>query len=137
MPRSSGPEVTLSPADPGPTVRTGTRGAWVGPAFQVAARVEAATWIGLLLGMAFKYVVADDDLGVRVFGPLHGVAFIAYVLVTIVAARRFGWSWRLLLAGLLVSIPPAFTWPFERYVARRGHLDGDWASSSARPGPPR
>ena len=75
--------------------------------------------------MAFKYELADNDLGVRVFGPLHGVAFIGYVLVTIVAARRFGWSWRLLLAGLLVSIPPAFTWPFERYVARRGHLDGD------------
>jgi len=125
MSRFSGPEDTLSPAAPSPTVETGIRRARVGPAFQVAARVEAATWIGLLIGMAFKYELADNDLGVRVFGPLHGVAFIGYVLVTIVAARRFGWSWRLLLAGLLVSIPPAFTWPFERYVARRGHLDGD------------
>ncbi|MGK2874400.1 MAG: DUF3817 domain-containing protein [Nocardioides sp.] len=133
MPRPFGPADTLSPADPNPNA--GPRRAWAGPAFQVAARVEAATWIGLLLGMAFKYVLADDDLGVRVFGPLHGVAFIAYVLVTIVAARSFGWSWRLLLAGLLVSIPPAFTWPFERYVARRGHLGGDGASFSSRPGP--
>ena len=125
MSRPSGPEDTLSPAAPSPAVETGIRRAWVGPAFQVAARVEAATWIGLLIGMAFKYVLADNDLGVRVFGPLHGVAFIAYVVATIVAARRFGWSWRLLLMGLLVSIPPAFTWPFERHVARRGHLDDD------------
>ena len=89
MSRPSGPEHTLSPAAPSSVVGTGTRRAWVGPAFQVAARVEAVTWVGLLSGMACKYVLADNDLGVRVFGPLHGVAFIGYVLMTIVAARRF------------------------------------------------
>lgn len=88
-------------------------------AFRASALVEAATWMGLLIGMAFKYVLADNEIGVKVFGPIHGAAFIAYVLATCLAASTFGWPRRILTIGLIASIPPAATWPFERFVMRR------------------
>lgn len=95
---------------------------WAARSFRLAARVEAFTWIGLVVGMAFKYVISHNEVGVKVFGPLHGGAFIAYIVATSTAARTFGWSKRLLFVGLLASIPPAVTWPFERYASRRGRL---------------
>src|SRR5690606_29246032 len=60
--------------------------------YRTAAIVEAVTWAGLLVGMLFKYVIDGNDLGVRVFGRLHGAAFVAYVPITLLAALRFRWS---------------------------------------------
>lgn len=108
----------LAATTPAPTTRE-PRAARL---FRLAAHVEAVTWAGLLVGMLFKYVLSDSELGVKVFGPLHGVAFLGYLAATIEARRTFGWSWRLLLAALAASIPPLATWPFERFVTRRGAL---------------
>lgn len=90
--------------------------------FRIVAVVEAFTWAGLLVGMAFKYLINGVETGVHVFGPLHGGAFIAYVAVTLLAARTFGWRTSVLLAGLAASIPPLVTWPFEAWADRTGKL---------------
>jgi integral membrane protein len=90
--------------------------------FRVTAVVEAITWAGLLVGMAFKYVVSGDETGVHVFGPLHGGAFIAYVVVTLVTARAFGWRLRTSALALAASIPPLATWAFEAWADRTGRL---------------
>ena len=34
-------------------------------AFRAIAVFEAFTWVGLLIGMLFKYVISGDPLGVR------------------------------------------------------------------------
>ena len=47
-----------------------------GKLFATMALVEAATWTGLLLGMVLKYVTETTDLGVWLFGRLHGLAFL-------------------------------------------------------------
>jgi len=91
--------------------------------FRVVAVVEALTWVGLLIGMAFKYVLADDETGVQVMGPLHGAAFIAFVATTLLAARTFGWTARVTLLGLASSIPPLGSLAFERWTVRHGQLD--------------
>jgi integral membrane protein len=57
-----------------------------------------------------------------VFGPLHGSAFLAYVAVTLVASRRYGWRLRTTLLALAASIPPLATWPFEAWAERTGRL---------------
>ncbi|MDL5160223.1 DUF3817 domain-containing protein [Actinomycetospora termitidis] len=90
--------------------------------FRVVAIAEACSWTGLLIGMVFKYLVVFDDVGVRVFGPVHGALFVAYVVVTLVAARVFRWRMVTTVLGLAASIPPLFTLWFERSVYRRGLL---------------
>lgn len=96
-----------------PTVRT---------LFRAIAVIEACTWAGLLVGMAFKYLINGVETGVHVFGPLHGAAFVAYVGVTLLAARTFGWRLPWLLTALAASIPPLATWPFEAWADRTGRL---------------
>lgn len=53
--------------------------------FILIARFEAFTWAGLLVGMLLEHVLAVTDLGVWLFGRLHGGAFIVYFFTAIVA----------------------------------------------------
>lgn len=93
-----------------------------GRMFAIVAFIEAATWAGLLLGMLLKYGTGTTDLGVWLFGRLHGMAFLVYVAVAIVAGAKLRWPlWALLLA-LLAAIPPLATWPLEIWYRRRGLL---------------
>jgi integral membrane protein len=90
--------------------------------FRAVAIAEACSWAGLLIGMFFKYVVVIDDIGVNVFGPIHGALFVAYVVVTLVVARTFRWSLPVTLLALAASIPPLATLWFERRARHTGRL---------------
>lgn len=93
-------------------------------AFVVIAVVEALTWAGLLVGMYLKHVADVTELGVRVFGSLHGAAFVAYVVIALLTARSQRWPlvWTTVLA-LASALPPFVTVVFERAARRRGLLD--------------
>lgn len=94
------------------------------------AIAEACSWAGLLIGMYLKYVPETTEAGVKIFGPIHGALFMAYLLVTLLARNAFGWSYRLTAVGLAAAVPPFFTLLFERYVERRGLLAAPAASSA-------
>ena len=86
--------------------------------FKTAAIAEACSWVGLLIGMFFKYVVDAGELGVKIFGPIHGTLFLLYVVSVLLVRPVLGWNGRLTLVGLLASIPPLATIWFERRVLR-------------------
>lgn len=90
--------------------------------FRAAAVAEALTWLGLLIGMFFKHVTETTEVGVQVFGPLHGTMFIVYCVVTVATKSVFGWNWKVLLLGLAAAIPPFTTVLFERWALRQGLL---------------
>ena len=92
-------------------------------AFSVIAAVEAFTWAGLLIGMYFKYVPETTELGVKIFGPLHGGVFVLYGLVAILTAVRLKWSffWTTVFA-LAAAVPPFATVVFEVWARRSGRL---------------
>ncbi|WP_080754861.1 DUF3817 domain-containing protein [Clavibacter michiganensis] len=94
----------------------------LGRLFAVIAVVEAITWTGLLVGMFLKYVTETTELGVYVFGRLHGAAFVLYVIVTAVAAIRLRWGWKPALLAGVAAIPPLATLPLEVGLRRRGYL---------------
>ncbi|MGY2129649.1 DUF3817 domain-containing protein [Blastococcus sp. SYSU DS0617] len=94
----------------------------VATAFRVAAVAEALSWVGLLIGMFVKYVPETSELGVKIFGPIHGGIFVAYVVITLLAARVLRWSAGTTLLGLAASVPPLVTIWFERWVTRTGRL---------------
>ncbi len=96
-----------------------TRSRW-GTLFTVVALGEAFTWAGLLIGMFLKHVTQTTDVGVAVFGALHGGMFLVYMAVTLVVAWRLRWPLWVALVGLLAGIPPLATVPFDLWVARRG-----------------
>jgi len=90
--------------------------------FLVVATAEAVSWVGLLTGMYFKYLTDAGEAGVKVFGPIHGAIFIAYVLLTFLLARTLRWSRGTTLLGLACSVPPFATVAFEVWAQRTGRL---------------
>jgi integral membrane protein len=90
--------------------------------FRLVAVLEAFSWAGLLIGMFFKYVVVKNEIGVQVFGPIHGAIFVAYLLATVTAYRPLRWSPATLLLALVASVPPFFSLIFERWATRTGRL---------------
>ncbi|MFB7448204.1 MMPL family transporter [Streptomyces sp. NPDC056194] len=91
-------------------------------AFTWVAAIEACTWAGLLTGMYFKYVPETTELGVRIFGALHGAVFIVYVLLTLLVAIRLKWRPGRTLLALLAAVPPFTTVAFEVWARRTGRL---------------
>ena len=91
-------------------------------AFRVVAVAEALSWLGLLTGMFFKYVVDAGERGVQVFGPIHGTVFLTYVVVTLLTWRSQRWSLPVGLLALVASVPPFCTVVFEVWARRTGRL---------------
>ena len=94
--------------------------------FRRVAIAEAITWALLLVGMFLKYVTHTTELGVRVFGMMHGVVFIAYCLSTLVVGIDQRWTRGRVLLGLACAVPPFMTVWFDRYAERRGALGTSW-----------
>lgn len=92
--------------------------------FRLLAFAEAVSWAGLLVGMLFKYALVQNQIGVQVFGPIHGAIFIGYVLATLAVRGPLRWDNRTTLLALVASIPPFGTVVFERWANKRGKLGG-------------
>lgn len=86
--------------------------------FRIAAVAEAVSWAGLLVGMFFKYVVVENEIGVQIFGPVHGGIFLVYLVTVVAAWRAERWKTTTALLGLVSAIPPFMTVWFERRVLR-------------------
>ena len=104
---------------PTAAVPTATR---AGRLFRAVAIAEACSWLGLLIGMLFKYVVVGNEIGVQIFGPIHGALFVAYLITTVLAARLLAWPTSTTVLALVCSVPPLATLWFERRVRRAGQL---------------
>lgn len=94
----------------------------IGRAFVAIAIIEAITWTGLLLGMLLEHVLHVTGLGVAIFGPLHGVAFLVYAVLAVIAATRFHWTLGVFALALLAAVPPLTTVPLERWLRRNALL---------------
>ncbi|KRG44280.1 hypothetical protein ARC78_05685 [Stenotrophomonas pictorum JCM 9942] len=93
-----------------------------GKLFAAAAFIEGVTWAGLLVGMLLKYGTETTTLGVRIFGPLHGAAFLFYVVVSLYAWGRLRWPLWAMLVALVAAVPPLVTVPVEMWFRRIGLL---------------
>ncbi|MFC4118901.1 DUF3817 domain-containing protein [Nonomuraea zeae] len=87
--------------------------------FRVVAVAEACSWAGLLIGMFFKHVTETGELGVKVFGPIHGAMFVLYAAGVLLSAREAGWSRGAVVLGLACAVPPFTSLWFERRMAAR------------------
>lgn len=94
--------------------------------FTTVATAEAVTWTLLLIGMFLKYVTKTTELGVRIGGMLHGIVFIAYVIVTIVVWIDQRWGAKRGVIALACAIPPLVTLWAERWLLRDGQLGESW-----------
>ena len=91
--------------------------------FRLVAFAEAVSWVGLLVGMYFKYLgTPRTEIGVKIFGMAHGLIFIAFVVTAVFAAIAFRWTLTTCLLALLASIVPLASVMFLIWADRTGRL---------------
>jgi len=100
--------------------------------FRLIALAEAVSWVGLLIGMYFKYLgTPRTETGVKVFGMAHGLVFIAFVVAGLLVGIAFKWAAGTWLLALLASIVPLCSVIFLIEVDRTGRMDVASASAGA------
>ena len=89
--------------------------------FRLVALLEAVSWVGLLVGMYFKYLASSPtEIGVKVFGMAHGLIFIGFVVAALLAGIAFKWSFGTWLLALVASIVPLGSVIFLIWADRTG-----------------
>ncbi|MCW1777678.1 DUF3817 domain-containing protein [Pantoea ananatis] len=93
-----------------------------GPAVRRCRRVRRPDLGRPVARHALKYGTQTTELGVWLFGRLHGVAFLLYVVASLLAALRLRWPWWAWALSLLAALPPLVTVPLEVWFRRIGLL---------------
>jgi integral membrane protein len=103
---------------------------------RLIALAEAVSWVGLLVGMYFKYVgTPRTEIGVKVFGMAHGLIFIAFVVTGLLVGIAYKWAARTWLLALLASIVPLCSVIFLIWADKTGRMGSAEAISAvAQPG---
>ncbi len=91
---------------------------------RLVALAEAVSWVGLLVGMYFKYLGSPrTEIGVKIFGPVHGAVFVAFVIAALLAGIAYKWGVLTWLLALLGSIVPLGSVIFLIWADRTAKLD--------------
>lgn len=87
--------------------------------FRWVAFVEGVTTLALfLVAMPIKYLAGNPE-PVRITGWVHGIAFIAYVLMMWMALRGRGWTWQELARTFAAALFPFGTFVNDRFLRER------------------
>lgn len=100
--------------------------------FRLIALAEATSFLALLVATYVKYG-HDEPAGVQILGPLHGLLFLAYVLVALNLAPRVGWATRTTFWVLVGAVAPFGGFAVHRWLARGPGHPAPESSSARRP----
>ena len=99
--------------------------------YRTIATAEAITWTLLILGMILKYGVKVGDWPVSIGGFVHGLVFIAYVVTAVLIGLNQRWPKGLIVVASATSVIPYLTIAFDRWLEKRGKLDGAWRTTAS------
>lgn len=69
------------------------------------ALAEATSFIALLIASVIKRT-GGSEVGVQILGPIHGLLFIAYVVIALRARAEFGWRGKTTFWVLVGAVVP-------------------------------
>lgn len=94
--------------------------------YRVLAIAETVTWSLLIIGMLLKYVVQLGDWPVQIAGMTHGIVFVSYAFTAGLVGVNQRWKPGQIVGAVATAIVPFATIPFDRWLERRGMLEGGW-----------
>ena len=94
--------------------------------FRTVALLEAISYLALLVATFVKRVIEGPDL-VPVLGPIHGILFLAYLLLTLLVREEQGWT-----AGQTILVLFASAVPFGAFVVNSRMVHDPAPSSTPR-----
>lgn len=99
------------------------------------ALLEATSFLVLLAVTYIKYA-SDSPTGVHIMGPIHGILFVAYVLIALNVRGPARWSVRTTLGVLLGADLPFGGFVVDRWLATTMQPDAAdltcWRGNRAR-----
>ena len=98
--------------------------------FRFVALTEATSFL-LLLGASYLKHNNDEPLGVEILGPIHGVLFIAYVLLAVAIRSEQGWTPKTTLLILLGAVAPFGGYVVDRWLEKNPPAPGSSGSNAA------
>lgn len=96
---------------------------------RITSIAETVTWAGLITALVLR--AADVVNLVFPAGLTHGIVFVATAAITIVIGLNQRWPVGLIAAGVAVTFVPFATIPFDRWLERRGRLEGGWRTRAS------
>jgi integral membrane protein len=86
--------------------------------FRYVALAEATTFLALLVA---SYVKRNDggELGVQVLGPIHGLLFVAYVVIALNLRSQLGWTNKQTFWILVGAVLPFGGYVVDWWLVRR------------------
>ena len=82
--------------------------------FRIVALLEGISYILLLfIAVPIKYIQGNPEY-VKLLGMPHGLLFVAYVVLAIVAGMEFKWNMKTMFIVLIASILPFGTFYVDR-----------------------
>ena len=85
--------------------------------YRIIAYLVGVLLVLLTIGMGFKYL-ADQPVLVAMVSPVHGFAFIVYLVATFALARQLRWPLRTMLLVMLAGTVPLLSFYAERWATR-------------------
>ena len=99
--------------------------------FRVIATAEAITWALLLSGLAIRASGNAPEWLISTVGGLHGFTFLSYAVIAALVGVNQRWAVGRIFVGVALAIVPFATIPFERSVAKKGLLVGNWRTQAS------
>lgn len=93
----------------------------------IVAFAEAISWLGLLLGMVLKYGF-DNERGVSLMGPIHGMLFVVFVGLLLITQYQERWPIGRTALSFIESVPP-----FTGFLLGKRLLDDVRQKEAVRP----
>jgi integral membrane protein len=86
--------------------------------FRYVALAEATTFLALLVASYVKNT-GGSETGVQILGPIHGLLFIAYVVIALNLRREAGWTNQQTFWILVGAVLPFGGYVVDWWLARR------------------
>jgi integral membrane protein len=93
--------------------------------FRIFALAEFITWALLITGLILRGLGVDPVVTV-ITGGIHGFVFLCYGVVTVFVWVNQRWKFFVGFVGLITTIVPFATLPFELIIDKKGLLAGGW-----------
>jgi integral membrane protein len=84
--------------------------------FRIVALIEATSFLALL---TCSFAARD---GVPILGPIHGMLFLAYVLIALMIRETAGWTTKQTVLVLVGAVAPFGGFVVDRWLAKTGQL---------------
>lgn len=84
--------------------------------------IRRLMWISLLEGTSYLVLlvativkrVTDNELGVQIMGPIHGVLFLVFAYMVLVAHSELGWRFSKAVMAVVLGVVPLGAFWLER-----------------------